>query len=133
MMRSNGSSQPTPLVRLPMAHNRQHVSHGKEAYCIVCILIALVLGVLSIVGPGGYLDFKKAQAELESQRLRIESLRRSNAEKARTVEALANSLDAIEELARQKEYGKKGELVQEMRPAESQSTATGNGKPRTGK
>jgi cell division protein FtsB len=116
-----------------MAYPRKRVSHGREAFYIFCILIALFVGVLSVVGPGGYLELKKAEADLETHQSRVKLLREYNAEKARTVDALTNNLDAVEAYARRKEYGKKGELVQEIQTTESQGNDTGNDKPGTGK
>ena len=97
-----------------MAHRRNRVSHAKEAFYIVCILLALLIGLFSIVGPKGYLDMKNAQTELEAHRARVESLKKSNQELERSIDALRSDPKAIEGLARKKRYAKKGEIILEV-------------------
>jgi cell division protein FtsB len=100
-----------------MARSRGRVSHTKEALYIVCIVIILLIGLFSFVGPQGYLELKRTEAELEAHRARVEQLNKSKEEHLREINSLGDGRDnndAIERYARKKGYGKKGELVQEV-------------------
>jgi cell division protein FtsB len=97
-----------------MAHNRDRVTHAKELFYICCILVVLLIGLLSIVGPAGYIEMRKVQAELAAQTARVDALQKSIEHQANVVNALRNDEKAIEEYARQKGYGKKGEIIQEV-------------------
>jgi cell division protein FtsB len=96
-----------------MVQSGKKASHAKEAFCILCILIALLVGLFSYFGPWGYLEMKRTQAELEVQRAQVEALRKSNEERMRTIKSLRDDKDAIESYARKKGYGKKGEIILE--------------------
>ena len=102
-----------------MAHRRSRVSHAKEAFYIVSILIALLIGLFSIFGPSGYLDMKKKQAELENQRKINKAHEESIQTLRRSVESLRNDALTIERIAREKGYGRKGEIVLEVPEAQS--------------
>jgi cell division protein FtsB len=80
-------------------------------------VIILLIGVFSFVGPQGYLELKRTEAELEAHRARVEQLNKSKEEHLREINSLGDGRDnndAIERYARKKGYGKKGELVQEV-------------------
>ncbi len=97
-----------------MASAKNRVSHAKEAFYIVCILIFLLIGLFSFIGPGGYFDMKKTQQELETHRARTEALQKNIDERMKNVEALRKDKGTIEGYARKKGYGRKGEIIQEI-------------------
>ncbi|MBN2241577.1 MAG: septum formation initiator family protein [Acidobacteria bacterium] len=97
-----------------MADKRFSLKHKKELYYISLILVVGGILLLGFAGPGGYLELKKARRELELQRARVENLRRSNAERLITIEALKSDKEAIERYARKKGYGRENEIVQQL-------------------
>jgi cell division protein FtsB len=104
-----------------MAYRKKRVSHGKEVYYILSIVVAVVAAVFAVWGPGGYIEMKKTQLQLETHRARIEALQRSNRERMQAIQALRSDSKTIEKYAREKGYGKKGEIIQhtpEQAPAE---------------
>ena len=104
---------------MPIRHKR--VSHGKEIYYILSIVVVVAATMFSILSPGGYLEMKKVQADLEARRSRVDLLRRENQAKMESIQALRSSREALEKYARQKGYGKKGELVQQLPPEKVES------------
>jgi cell division protein FtsB len=86
-----------------------------------------LIGLFSYIGPGGYLEMKKAQAELAHHQSRVEALQKSYKERERTVEVLGDnrkSNEAIEAYARKKGYARSTEIIQEVPPqATDQSQA----------
>ena len=121
-----------------MAYNRKRVTHAKELFYICCILMVLLIGLLSIVGPAGYIEMRKDQAELAAQTARVDALRKSIENQANVVNALRDDEKAIEEYARKKGYGKKGEIIQEVPqrepetpPASESSPAAPDSRPKT--
>ncbi|MBZ5495187.1 MAG: septum formation initiator family protein [Acidobacteriia bacterium] len=113
-----------------MGRSRKRVSHAKEAFYIICILVVLLVGLFSYLGPGGYLEMKRTQAELETHRARVELLRKSNEERMRTIESLRIDDEAIERYARKKGYGKKDEIIQEV--PQQEPPPTSDSRPKTG-
>jgi cell division protein FtsB len=97
---------------MPIRHKR--VSHGKEIYYILSIVVVVAVTLFSILSPGGYLEMKKVQADLEARRSRVDLLRRENQAKMESIQALRSSREALERYAREKGYGKKGELIQQL-------------------
>ncbi len=97
-----------------MAYLRNRPSHGKEIYYILCILVVVFLTFISIWGPGGYLSLKRARQDMEDLRERVETLKRNNSERMDTIRALRSDPQALEKYAREKGYGKPGEIVQEL-------------------
>ena len=97
-----------------MARPKRRRSHGKEIYYILCILSIVAGALLTIFGPGGYLELRKTRAELESHRSRVESLRQENRQRMETIQQLRSDREAIEKYAREKGYGKKGEIIQQV-------------------
>jgi cell division protein FtsB len=112
-----------------MVQSGKKASHAKEAFCILCILVALLVGLFSYFGPWGYLEMKRTQAELEAERARVEALRKSNEERMRTIKSLRDDKDAIESYARKKGYGKKGEIILEAPQQEQGSHPPSDAKP----
>ena len=97
-----------------MPYLRNRLSHGKEIYYILCIVVVVVITLSSIWGPGGYLELKKAKQDLENQRIRVDALKRSNEERMRSIQALRSDPETLERHAREKGYGKGDEIVQQL-------------------
>jgi cell division protein FtsB len=97
-----------------MARPKRRRSHGKEIYYILCILSIVAGALLTIFGPGGYLELRKTRTELENHRSRVELLRQENRQRMETIEQLRSDKEAIEKYAREKGYGKKGEIIQQV-------------------
>jgi cell division protein FtsB len=112
-----------------MAHNRKRVTHAKELFYICCILMVLLIGLLSIVGPAGYIEMRKVQAELAAQTARVDALRKFIEHRTNVVNALRDDEKALEEYARKKGYGKKGEIIQEVPPREPETPPASESRP----
>ncbi len=97
-----------------MVRRRKKVSHARELYYVVFILLVVALGLFSIWGPGGYADMKKTQLKLQMRSAKIERLERDNQERMRSIDALRHDKDANERYARQKGYVKPGEIIQQI-------------------
>lgn len=97
-----------------MAHSRSRLSHAKEIYYIVCIVLLVVIGMFSVRGPGGYMEMMKLRRELETQRARIDALKLGNQQKLESIQALRSSKETLERLARQNGYGREGEIVHQL-------------------
>lgn len=97
-----------------MARSKYRISHKKELYYILCIVVLLVVLLFSFFGPGGYRDLRKARLELQEQRVRVEELKRRNFERMKSIEALRYSKEALEKYAREKGYSKQDEIIQQL-------------------
>ncbi len=97
-----------------MARSRSRISHKKELYYILCIVALLLILGFSFFGPGGYRELQKERLVLQEQRARVEELKRSNGERMKSIEALRNDLKTQEKYAREKGYGRKDEIVQQV-------------------
>jgi len=95
-----------------MARQKNRISYKKELYYIFCIVALLLVLIFSF--SGGYRDLRKARLELQEQRVRVEELKRKNFERMKSIEALRSSKEALEKYAREKGYGKKGEIIQQL-------------------
>ena len=104
-----------------MARKRNRVSHAKEAFYILCILVILFIVFLGYMGPGGYLELKRSEMELESHRARVEVLKKDNEELLKSIQLLQSDLQTIESHARKKGYARKDEIIQEVPPQAPQS------------
>ncbi len=112
-------------IRTTMARHQKRVSHAKEAFYIICIVIVMLIGLFAYMGPGGYLEIKRMQGELATHQSRVDALQKSKQEHQNAINGLADTRknnEAIETLAREKGYGKKGEIVQEVPQAEKDRT-----------
>ena len=99
-----------------MAYSKRRISHKKEVYYILCIIALLAVMSFSLFGPGGYRDLRKARIELQEQRVRVEELRRKNSERMKSIDELRSDKKALEKYAREKGYGKQGEIIQQLPP-----------------
>ena len=95
----------------PMVHPKSRYSHLTELYYILCIVVIVVISLFTVWGRGGYLQMIKARSDLETQRVRVESLKRSNSERLKSIEGLRSDPATLERHARQKGYARKGDLV----------------------
>lgn len=98
-----------------MARSRR-LSPKKELYYILCIVTVLGVLLFSFFGPGGYRELKKQKLELQEQRIRVDQLERENNERRKSIQALRSDKDAIEKYAREKGYGRDGEIIQQLPP-----------------
>jgi cell division protein FtsB len=105
-----------------MARSKYRISYKKELYYILCIVALLIVLLFSFWGPGGYRDLQRARLELQEQRVRVEEIRRKNFERMEAIEALRSDKGALEKYAREKGYGKEGEIIQQLpQPPEDKS------------
>jgi cell division protein FtsB len=97
-----------------MAHSKRRLSHKKELYYILCIVAVLVILLVSFFGPGGYRELQKSRLELQEQHIRVDQLERQNYERMKSIEKLRSDRNALEKYAREKGYGKEGEIIQQL-------------------
>jgi|WetSurMetagenome_2_1015567.scaffolds.fasta_scaffold1165515_1 cell division protein FtsB len=97
-----------------MAYSRYRISHKKELYYIFCIVAVAAILLLSFLGPGGYRELRKAQLEVQLQRARVNDIKRSNGDRMKSIESLRSDPEALEKYAREKGYGRAGDIVQEL-------------------
>jgi cell division protein FtsB len=76
--------------------------------------------LFSFLGPGGYRVLRRARTDLQLRRAHVDSLKRSNSDRIKEIESLRSDKEALEKYAREKGYGREGDLVQEL-PAKSDS------------
>jgi len=107
-----------------MASNGKIATHTRELFYICFILMFLLIGLLSIFGPGGYIEMRKAKAELAAQAARVDKLAKSIEQQLKDVNALRDDEQALEAYLRKKGYAKKGDLIQEI---EQDAPATPSG------
>lgn len=99
-----------------MTHRKKKVSHAREIYYIVFILAVVVFGLFTLWGPGGYLEMRRNQVELETHRARIDALRQRIDQRAKAVQDLKSNKQTIEELARKQHYARPGEIIVQTAP-----------------
>jgi cell division protein FtsB len=97
-----------------MAYAKRRTSHKKELYYLACIVSVLMILLFSLLGPSGYGTLRKARIEVEEQRVKVYSLARENAERLREIEKLRGDPNALERYAREKGYGRPGEIIQQL-------------------
>jgi cell division protein FtsB len=97
-----------------MAYSKHRPSHKKEAAYIVCIIFVAGILSLSLFGPGGYRELRAARLELQEQRARVDELKRDNYRRIKNIEALRSSKEEWERNAREKGYGRAGEIIQHL-------------------
>jgi cell division protein FtsB len=118
-MLQENSQKCTPswqFLRCPMAYNRYRISHKKELYYILCIVAVAIILLYSFLGPRGYRDLRKIRFETQEKRARIEDLKRSNDDRMKNIEAMRSDKEALEKYAREKGYGREGEIIQQLPP-----------------
>jgi cell division protein FtsB len=89
-------------------------SHAKEVYYILCFAVVLLLALFTLLGPEGYLKMKEDESGLEAQRERVDLLRQQNEAQLERIRSLKSDEKTLERYAREKGYGRKGEIVQEL-------------------
>jgi cell division protein FtsB len=104
-----------------MTYRKKRLSHKKELYYILCIVALMVTLLFSIWGPDGYRDLIKKRLELQQQRHRVEELKRKNFERMQKIENLKSNADALEQHAREKGYGREGDIIQILPEKQEQS------------
>jgi cell division protein FtsB len=97
-----------------MAYAKSRLTYKKEVYYILCIAAVLTILLFSFLGPQGYRDLQKARLELQEQRVRVDQLERANGERLKTINALKSNREALERYAREKGYGREGEIIQQL-------------------
>jgi cell division protein FtsB len=97
-----------------MARSRNRRSPKKEVYYIVCILTVMTILAFSLLGPGGYQDLRKARLELQEQHIHVDRLEHENQERMKSIEKLRSDKHALERYAREKNYGREGEIIQRL-------------------
>lgn len=97
-----------------MAYAKSRITYIKELYYIVCIVAVLVILLFSLFGPQGYRDLQRSRIELQEQRTRVERLERSNHERIKRINALKTDRETLERYAREKGYGREGEIIQQL-------------------
>jgi len=97
-----------------MPHRRSVVSHAKELYYILCIVVFVVSASFTVWGPGGYLEMRRVKTELEAHRSKVSNLKQSNNERLQTIEALRSDKEALEKQARKQGYARKDEIIQQL-------------------
>ena len=97
-----------------MARSRNRRSPKKEIYYIVCIITVMIIAAFSIFGPGGYQDLRKARLELQEKHIRVDQLERENQERMQSIKKLKSDRHALERYAREKNYGREGEIIQRL-------------------
>ena len=97
-----------------MAYSKYRISHKKEVYYILCIVVLVVILSFSLFGPGGYRDLRNKRLELQELKTRVGKLKSENYERRKAIEALHSDKGALEKHAREKGYGKEGEIIQQV-------------------
>ncbi len=97
-----------------MTYSRHRLSHKKEVYYIVCILAVLGILVLSFFGPGGYSELRKSRLQLQEERIRVDQIERQNSERMKSIDKLRSDRNTLEKYAREKGYGREGEIFQPL-------------------
>jgi cell division protein FtsB len=97
--------------------SKKRVSHAREVFYIICIVIFLLIGLFTYVGPGGYMEMKRVQAELATHQERVEAQKQTKADRLKSIESLRDDRqndEEIERYLRERGYGRKGEIIQEV-------------------
>jgi len=97
-----------------MSYRKKRLSHRRELYYIICIFALLAVLLFSFFGPSGYREMRRARLELEAQRTRVDQLKHSNSERMKNIEALRSDEATLERYAREKGYGREGEIIQQV-------------------
>jgi cell division protein FtsB len=95
---------------------RRKVSCWKEAYYILSIVGAIAAATVTVWGPHGYTELKKAQLELQVQKAKVDDLKRANEEARSRVQALKSDPRALERVARERGYAAADEIILMLPP-----------------
>src|SRR5512135_997777 len=95
---------------------RRKVSYWKEAHYILSIVGAIVAAALTVWCPHCYLDLRKAQSELQVQKVRVDELKRANEDARSRVRGLKSDPRALERVARERGYAKGDEIILQLPP-----------------
>src|SRR6185436_7118075 len=82
-----------------MRQSGRRNTYGSELYYIVLILAILITGAATIWGPGGYLEMKKNQADLQDRRSRVKALEMSNKARLDEIQNLRDDRETLEKYA----------------------------------
>jgi cell division protein FtsB len=102
-----------------MAYNKKRPSHKKEFYYVICIVVVAIILFFSFLGPYGYRELRKVRLDLQERHVRVEDLKRNNDERRKNINALRTNKEALEGYAREKGYGREGEIIQQLPPQPS--------------
>lgn len=97
-----------------MGYSKNKHSYIKEAYYLLCLVLVVVIFLFTVWGSSGHMELKKAEAQLEAQRARIEELNQSNSKRLKTIQQLTMDPKALEKYARSQNYAQQGEIVQQL-------------------
>jgi len=97
-----------------MTRKKPGFSHAKEVYYILCFGVVLLLALFTLLGPQGYLKMKEDESALEDQSDRVQQLKKQNEAQLNRIRSLKSDEGALEKYAREKGYGRRGEIVQEL-------------------
>lgn len=97
-----------------MGYSKNKHSYIKEAYYLLCLVLVVVILLFTVWGSSGHMELKKAEAQLEAQRARIEELNQSNSKRLKTIQQLTTDPKALEKYARSQNYAQQGEIVQQL-------------------
>ena len=75
---------------------------------------------ITVWGPHGYMDLKKAQVELQVQKEKVSDLKRTNGEAIARIQALKSDKPTLERVARERGYAGADEIIQIILPPEPQ-------------
>jgi cell division protein FtsB len=95
---------------------RRKVSCWKEAYYILSIVGAIVAAAITVWGPHGFMDLRKAQAELQVQKTKVDELKLANEEARSRIHALKSDKRALERVARERGYARADEIILQLPP-----------------
>src|SRR5262245_18000775 len=107
---SDTPGEPERMARRP----RSRASHAREIYYILAIVALVAVSALGIWGPGGYMEMKRAEADLARRRSRVDQMRKANEIRLQNIQALRSDVSTQERYAREKGYSRKGEIIQQL-------------------
>lgn len=97
-----------------MAHKGNPLGHKKELYYISLIVVVGAILLLSVFGPDGYLEMKKARQDMQRHQSIVNELQQSNAESLETINELKSDPAALERYIREQGYGRKNEIIERL-------------------
>lgn len=97
-----------------MSHKKNTLRPKKEIYYISLIVVLGAIVLLSIFGPEGYLEIKKARQELQRRQSNLEQLEQGNEERRERIEGLESDPEKMERYLREKGYGRENEIIERL-------------------